>query len=348
MRVKKIETGTFWRGFLAGLGPIVRKEVRVRSRGWRAPVVISLYLLGVSSAILFFYYEASRFLHYRGGIHPTFGLEMFSVMAVIQLVVICLVTPALASGAVSGEREKQTFDLLFSTPVSGLGVVLGKMLTSIGFALMLVLASLPFFGLVYAFGGVPLANFGLLVLVYVVTALALGATGLLFSVLFRRTQAAAVATYVFLLVVFFGSLIGTVLILEAPPPEGVYWRLPPAIAYLNPLFGIGSVLPERGVPFVGDLLHLGVRYIRRPAVPVTVPEPPGLPQPAPLAGTDIGAPQALPPPPPEIWDPWAYNALFYGIYIVAALVVASVMIMPVKPWQRWRANRVGGKRGTGK
>ena len=106
------------------------------------------------------------------------------------------IAPASTAGAISLEREKQTLDLLTTTPISSLAIVLGKLLSALSWVFLLLLASIPVTALVFTFGGVGPDDMIKGYLVLVVTALAYGSIGLFVSALVKRTQAATVINIV--------------------------------------------------------------------------------------------------------------------------------------------------------
>lgn len=225
-----------WTGFVRN--PVFLREVRVRMRGWRTPGIIVLYvgLLGLLAILIF---AAAMQGSRPTGFAPEVGAVIYAALAMFQLVLLILAVPGLAAGAIAGERERQTLDLLLVTRLSAAQVVVGKLLAATGFALLLMFASLPVFGLIFLFGGFSLSRLGLSAVVYVVTVLLLGAVSLYFSALYRRTQTAVVAAYGVvttwtLLSPLFGALTYHVFFDEHPPLWGLIF------AYTNPAFGLAA------------------------------------------------------------------------------------------------------------
>ena len=64
------------------------------------------------------------------------------------------VKPAMTAGAISLEREKQTLELLVTTPLGTLALVLGKLFSALTYVFLLILASIPLASIVFTFGGV--------------------------------------------------------------------------------------------------------------------------------------------------------------------------------------------------
>ena len=105
------------------------------------------------------------------------------------------IVPGLTGAAIAGERDRQTLDLLLSTQVSTLWIVLGKILASLSYVFLLMVASLPLFSLVFLFGGVSPSQVALAFVISLVSALTLGTIGVFLSVLIRRGPTATVLTY---------------------------------------------------------------------------------------------------------------------------------------------------------
>ena len=52
---------------------------------------------------------------------------VFTILAMLQLILICLLTPCFMAGAISREANPRTWDILLSTPMSPLQIVLGNL-----------------------------------------------------------------------------------------------------------------------------------------------------------------------------------------------------------------------------
>jgi hypothetical protein len=135
------------------------------------------------------------------------GRAIFAGLLGLLTVITLVIAPALASGVISTEREKQTMELLTTAPISTLGLVIGKLAASLAYVLLVIAASLPLMCIAFAFGGIGPED---IVNAYVmVLALAFGAAaiGLYLSALLGRTQVAAIASYLVLIALAGGSLV---------------------------------------------------------------------------------------------------------------------------------------------
>ncbi len=83
------------------------------------------------------------------------GANMFLVVSYLQVGLICLLTPVFMAGAIAQEANPKTWDILLTTPLNNLQIVLGNLFGRLFFVLALLFSSLPLFVTTQYFGGVP-------------------------------------------------------------------------------------------------------------------------------------------------------------------------------------------------
>ena len=179
--------------WLADTQPVLVKELRGRMRGNRAFVVLTLYLLVLGGFALLLYLAVSSSMQsnpFTAG--RVIGKTLFLGVATVALIQVMIIVPAQAAAAISGERERETFDLLIATLLPAWKIVLGKLLAALAYAVMLIVAVVPFMALAFFFGGVTGSEVAIALLGLLVTALLFGAVGILWSVISARTIAATV------------------------------------------------------------------------------------------------------------------------------------------------------------
>ncbi len=81
---------------------------------------------------------------------------LFLAFSLTQVIGALLVTPALTAGAISRERERNTWDLLYGTHLPPMAIVVSKAVASMGLFVVLLVASLPATALLYLLGGLSL------------------------------------------------------------------------------------------------------------------------------------------------------------------------------------------------
>ncbi len=186
--------------------PIVLKELRGRMRGNRAFIVITSYvaLMSLFAILLYLGYTASMNTNIYGSSTQMVGKVVFGGVVGVELFMVCFIAPAFTAGAISGERERQTYELLRTTLMPARSLVLGKLTSALSFIVLLVFMALPVQSLAFLLGGVALDEVLIALVILLSTALASGASGIFFSALMRRTLSASVVTYAFALVMVVG------------------------------------------------------------------------------------------------------------------------------------------------
>lgn len=230
------------------------KELRLRMRGWRWAAVLTLYV-GLLALV------ATGFLLHAYTLSPArasaAGLQLFQALSLFQLWLIVFVTPASLAGTISGERQRRTWELLLASRLSSLEIVWGKLLAGLAFNLILVAASIPLFGLVFLFGGVPGVALLRVFLLFLATILLLSCVSLTISSLTAQVTVAVTLSLLVSLALAAGITL-LALYLQAPgevnliailaqPLQGSSAGQPlPPLAQVDPLLALLSALPAAG------------------------------------------------------------------------------------------------------
>jgi ABC-type transport system involved in multi-copper enzyme maturation permease subunit len=236
---------------------VLIKEMRTRMRGRRAAITISVYLLLIAGIGAVMLYTQQRQFQYGYNISSAsnMGSQMFAVLSIFQLFLVVFMVPGLTGAAIAGERDRQTLDLLLGTQVSSLGIILGKILSSLSYVFMLLLAALPIFSLAFLFGGVSPRQLGLVFIISLASALTLGTIGVFLSVTVRRGQIATVLAYSVTFLLLIGTIIAAVFIQAASSgsmSNNTAMMLP---LIFNPLAALASTTVT-GI-FPSNMLYLG-------------------------------------------------------------------------------------------
>lgn len=188
--------------------PVLVSGIKSRMRGLRAPILMCVYFLIVLGIFALVYAAAGGVngagYYYGGMSRPTpMGQDLtgtlYAVLTVVVFAVIVLMTPAMCAGAIAGERERQTLDLLLCSPLSAVRIVMGKLLANLAFIVFLLVLTLPLFAMVYLFGGMTLFDIAKLFLYLVISAYACASVSTFFSALLKRSSLATILSYVALL-----------------------------------------------------------------------------------------------------------------------------------------------------
>ena len=170
--------------------PIIRKEVRSALRTRKA-VIVQAAFLAVSAGLFWLLWPADG-LQDIGGQRAR---EIFSILAIGQLVMVTLSAPAFTASALTLEREQNTLECLYTTALRPGEIAVGKMVGSLAFLLLLVVTGLPALALPMVLGGIGAAEVLVVVGILVLSAVYLGMIGLLISTFMHRSYRAIIVTY---------------------------------------------------------------------------------------------------------------------------------------------------------
>ena len=185
-------------------------------------------------------------------------LALYCLITMLEVGMVLFVVPALTAGAISGEREKQTLEILLTTTLKPRQIVWGKLASSMSLLLLLVISSLPIVSIVFSIGGIEFKDLIQLVFTATITSFYIGSIGIYFSTLFKKSIPATIVTYGVTLLVSVGTIFILALIYQMAQGnettvktgvEIIILLLNPIVTLLSMLsvqYGAGSTL--------GDLL----------------------------------------------------------------------------------------------
>jgi ABC-2 type transport system permease protein len=174
--------------------PVLMKELKLRFRAFKSFSGLMFYLF-----LLFIFVSGilSVFTQFTGTgfFRPSESFIMFAVISILQMALVMFITPGLTAGAISSEREKQTLNILLTTTQSSTQIIIGKLLSSIAFLILLLIAGLPLYSIVFLFGGVSPVQLITIFLFYLLTVFAIGSIGIMFSTITKKTIVSMITTY---------------------------------------------------------------------------------------------------------------------------------------------------------
>jgi ABC-2 type transport system permease protein len=172
--------------------PVMIKELRARFRTPKTVWILACYLI-VMGAILFGFIYLGPFQ--RSYFQPGQNKEMFILLTFIQLGMIGFLAPGLTAGTISGERERQTLNILLTTQLSPFSIIMNKMITSILFIGLIVLSSLPLYSFVFLYGGISPGQLITMFWFFAVNIFLFGSIGIFCSTWFKRTGVSTIVAY---------------------------------------------------------------------------------------------------------------------------------------------------------
>src|SRR3954454_11533035 len=84
--------------------------------------------------------------------------KIFHNMSYLQLGLVALLAPIFTAGAITQEKDSQTYDILLSTPLTNGQIVLGSLLSRLFFVIALLISGIPIFSITQIFGGVAIRS----------------------------------------------------------------------------------------------------------------------------------------------------------------------------------------------
>ena len=289
--------------------PVTIKELRSRMRGRRAFVVLTVYLLLMSCFVTVVYLAYASAANNPFGPDPRLaGKTIFATVVGVQVLLVIYIGPSFTAGAITGEKERQTYNLLRTTLLPARALVSGKLVSSLGYVMLLIFASLPIQSIAFLLGGVSLVEMVVAELLIVVSALAFAMIGLFLSSIMRSTLAASVSTFASALFLTFG-LPSIALIILPLAGNTLFGSAPAPILELLLVYA-GLALAATNLP--ATIIVSEVLLLQEDTVFYTI--------------ESIGGYSAL------IISPWTIYLVLYGLLaaILFVLTVANVKRIPVK------------------
>src|SRR6266545_3493267 len=124
--------------------------------------------------------------------------RMFQRMSYLQLGLVALLAPVFTAGAITQEKDSQTYDILLATPLTNGQIVLGSLLSRIFFVVALLVSGIPIFSITQIFGGVAISSIVTSFLIAAATAFVTGALAMAIAVFKVGTRRTIFSFYLFI------------------------------------------------------------------------------------------------------------------------------------------------------
>ena len=135
------------------INPIVKKDIKVQARSMR--ICWEIFAYEAIMAVVFFFamFLFSQQLTYSSTNIYSSIVWLYPALAITQIIILGVVVPVRTASAISGEKERQTFDIMMTTSMTGFSVIMGKVLTAMIQSMFYVVAGLPIVALAFVIGG---------------------------------------------------------------------------------------------------------------------------------------------------------------------------------------------------
>ena len=175
--------------------PVLQRELLVNLRTPRAFVLLFLYQAVLATLVYFAWPQDTR-LDLMS--NPA-GQDLVDLFFMGQYVLASLMTPSFAASAITGEKERKTYEMLLASPLRPGAIVLGKLIASLAHIAVLIFASLPIVMLCLPLGGVSLWEVLAAYLGLIFSLVTFGMISIACSSYFNRTSASLVVSYLLIL-----------------------------------------------------------------------------------------------------------------------------------------------------
>ena len=181
------------------LNPILAFSATRRMRSFRTMLIVIAYMAALMLIALF---VLSPFLKDEILLSSLGRSPMaYLVLLGVQFVMLLLIAPAMTSGSIAGERERQTLDLLLVTNTGSFRIVMGKALESFAVLALVIVCGLPVMCLCLLTGGISFGQILIGELFLLAEAFACVSIGVFCSSISRSTVLSGVLSYVVILLI---------------------------------------------------------------------------------------------------------------------------------------------------
>ena len=175
--------------------PLLTRELIEQSARKRTYILRVVYAVAVYSFVL-----QTLWIAYTNWSSQSFaflgrGRQLFDLLVMLQFWGLYLFLPAMTSGVLTAEKERDTLSLLLLTRLGSWSILIGKLLSRLIPMATFILLSLPLVAVAYSLGGLEADAILVLAWVLMITALQVGSLAVACSAWYRTTAGAFMATY---------------------------------------------------------------------------------------------------------------------------------------------------------
>lgn len=185
----------------------------------------------------------------------------FMIVSIVQLFLMSFIAPVFMAGAITQEKDANTFHILLTTPLSTGQIVLGSLFSRLYFVWVLLLSGLPIFCITMMYGGVTMAEVFLSFGLAACTGLVTGALAIMISFIkvgTRRTIFSfflGVAVYLLAIGIYGLSPYGW--LSSAPLGNGLVTAKMSWLAPIHPFLALLVVTGQTPAPAMSDVYAYG-------------------------------------------------------------------------------------------
>lgn len=177
--------------------PVLQRELLVNLRMPRAFVLLLLYQILLAAVVYFAWPKDNLRLDLTE--NPGSTSTLVDLFFLGQYILASLMAPSFAAGAISGEKERSTYEMLLASPIRPEAIVMGKLVAALTHLAILIFASLPIVMLCLPLGGVSLYEVLAAYLALIASVVTFGMISVACGSFFPRTSSSLVVSYLTIL-----------------------------------------------------------------------------------------------------------------------------------------------------
>ncbi len=184
--------------------PILRRVVENAGKKRRDMVIRCTYLGLLVAVVLYTLWTSGEDFGDLAALARESTL-LFQQMSYLQLGLVALLSPIFTAGAITQERDSQTYDILLATPLTNGQIVLGSLLSRVFFVVALLVSGIPIFAVTQIFGGVAISSIVYSFLIAASTAMVTGAMAMAIATFKIGTRRTIFSFYLFIMIYLVGG-----------------------------------------------------------------------------------------------------------------------------------------------
>ncbi|PHS09807.1 MAG: ABC transporter permease [Blastopirellula sp.] len=176
--------------------PVLQRELLVNLRTARSFLLLLLYQVLLAAIVYFAWPQVDRWDPSQS--HDE-ALKLFDLFFLGQFILASMMAPSFAAGALTGEKERKTYEMLLASPLKPGAIVIGKLFASLAHLALLIFTSLPIVMLCLPLGGISLWEVLCAYFILILAVITFGMISIACSSFFQRTSASLVVSYLIIL-----------------------------------------------------------------------------------------------------------------------------------------------------
>lgn len=177
------------------LNPIVKKDIRVQARSMK--IAWGLFAYEGIMALIFFL--AMSFFQVDNSYSSTNIYSnivmLYPMLAIAQISILAVVVPIITASSISGEKERQTFDIMMTTSMTPFSIIAGKVTTAMVQGLLFVVGAMPVMALAFVIGGMSWSYLLWFLMIAMLVSLFSASIGICCSALCKKSIVSVIMSY---------------------------------------------------------------------------------------------------------------------------------------------------------